>query len=197
MKNFLDWAMSLFGLDDEYEVDELEGNETAIEAETEPKEKSRPKFKLAKAEKAEKAERPEPEKKTRDNGFSFASKESRSTYQSESNRKAKVVNMSGVSASSAGYGGLNMVIQQPSSFSDAPIIAKYLKDRQPVVVNLENVDKITAQKIVDFLGGAVYALDGRLSKVANGIVVAVPSNMGITGFVKDDFSTDIFGEIDF
>ena len=77
--------------------------------------------------------------------------------------------MSGVSAGSAGYGGLNMVIQQPSSFSDAPIIAKYLKDRQPVVVNLENVDKLTAQKIVDFLGGAVYALDGRLSKVANGI----------------------------
>lgn len=194
MKNFLDWAMSLFGLDDEYEADELEGIEGVTEPETEPKEKIRPKFKATKAEKAEK---PEPERKPRDNGFSFASKDSRSTYQSETNRKAKVVNMSGTSTGGSSYGGMNMVIQQPSSFSDAPIIAKYLKDRQPVVVNLENVDKITAQKIVDFLGGAVYALDGRLSKVANGIVVAVPSNMGITGFVKDDFSTDIFGEIDF
>ena len=194
MKNFLDWAMSLFGLDDEYEADELEGIEGVKEPETEPKEKIRPKFKATKAEKAEK---PEPERKPRDNGFSFASKDSRSTYQSETNRKAKVVNMSGTSTGGSSYGGMNMVIQQPSSFSDAPIIAKYLKDRQPVVVNLENVDKITAQKIVDFLGGAVYALDGRLSKVANGIVVAVPSNMGITGFVKDDFSTDIFGEIDF
>jgi cell division inhibitor SepF len=194
MKNFLDWAMSLFGLDDDYEADELEGNEAAPEAEIEPKEKSRPRFKAAKAEKSERAEA---EKKPRDTGFSFASKSTQNTYQSEPNRKSKVVNMSGVSASGTSYGGLNMVIQQPSSFSDAPIIAKYLKDRQPVVVNLENVDKITAQKIVDFLGGAVYALDGRLSKVANGIVVAVPSNMGITGFVKDDFSTDIFGEIDF
>ncbi len=194
MKNFLDWAMSLFGLDDEYEAAELEAGDNITGAEVEPKERIRPKLK---APKAEKADRYEIEKKPRETGFSFASKNSLSTYQSETSRKSKVVNMSGASASAGGYGGLNMVIQQPSSFSDAPIIAKYLKDRQPVVVNLENVDKITAQKIVDFLGGAVYALDGRLSKVANGIVVAVPSNMGITGFVKDDFSADIFAEIDF
>ena len=97
---------------------------------------------------------------------------------------------------SGGYSSLNMVIQQPSSFSDAPGIARYLKDRQPVVVNLESLDKITAQKVVDFLGGAVYALDGRLTKVSNGIVVAVPNNMGITGSVNDDFPSSLFAELD-
>ena len=191
MKNFMDWAMSLFGLDDDYEGDEIENGELPAEEEIQPKERFRSKPKAPKAEKVE------AEKKPRESSFSFASKNNNTntTYSGDNSRKSKVVNMSGVSAGS--FGGLNMVIQQPSSFSDAPIIAKYLKDRQPVVVNLENVDKLTAQKIVDFLGGAVYALDGRLSKVANGIVVAVPSTMGITGYVKDDFSADIFGEIDF
>ena len=193
MKNFMDWAMSLFGLDDDYEGDEIENGGFPEEEEIQPKEKIRPRAKTPRADK------PETEKKPRETTFSFASKNTNtsSTYSNDSARKSKVVNMSGASATTGTYGGLNMVIQQPSSFSDAPIIAKYLKDRQPVVVNLENVDKLTAQKIVDFLGGAVYALDGRLSKVANGIVVAVPSTMGITGFVKDDFSSDIFGEIDF
>lgn len=193
MSKFLDWAMELLGLSDEYDVEEGEVAEPTAEEE-QPRERFRPRAKLPKAEKAE---RPEPEKKQREaSSFSFAQKSN--TYQSDSQRRSKVVNMStGSSVQPGGYAGLNMVIQQPSSYSDALKIAKNLKDRQPVVVNLENVDKITAQKIVDFLGGAVYALDGKLTKVANGIVVAVPNNMGITGIIKDDFTADMFAEIDF
>ncbi len=193
MSKFLDWAMELLGLSDEYDVEEGEVAEVTAEEE-QSKERFRPR---TRASKAEKAERPEPEKKQREaSSFSFAQKSN--TYQSDSHRRSKVVNMSsGSSVQPGGYAGLNMVIQQPSSYSDALKIAKNLKDRQPVVVNLENVDKITAQKIVDFLGGAVYALDGKLTKVANGIVVAVPNNMGITGIIKDDFTADMFAEIDF
>jgi len=47
------------------------------------------------------------------------------------------------------------------------------------------------------LSGAVYALDGRIQKVSNGIIVAVPSNMGITGYVSDEIPSSIFSELDF
>ena len=100
-------------------------------------------------------------------------------------------------SSLGGISTLNMVIQQPTEYNGAKEIARYLKDRQPVVVNLEKLDKVTAQKVVDFLSGAVYALDGRIQKVSNGIIVAVPSTMGITGYVSDEIPSSIFAELDF
>ena len=192
MSKIVDWAMELFGLTDEFEKDDGQVSQSALSEE----EQERPRFSRPKQRTSFEKESPrETEKKQRENsGFSFAGTRS-SAYQSEQNRRTKVVNMS--SAASGGFSALNMVIQQPSSFADAPGIARYLKDRQPVVVNLENLDKVTAQKVVDFLGGAVFALDGRLTKVSNGIVVAVPNNMGITGSINEDFSASLFAEIDF
>ena len=190
MSKIVDWAMELFGLTDDFE-DEAQ----AVEASDADVEVQKPKART-KIPKGGRADYREAEKKQQEaHSFSFAGAANNNTYRSEPNRKSKVVNMSAPSVS-GGYSSLNMVIQQPSSFSDAPGIARYLKDRQPVVVNLESLDKITAQKVVDFLGGAVYALDGRLTKVSNGIVVAVPNNMGITGSVNDDFPSSLFAELD-
>ena len=43
------------------------------------------------------------------------------------------------------------------------------------------MDKTVARRIVDFLSGAVYALDGDIQKVSNGIFVIAPNNVGILG----------------
>ncbi|MBQ9757463.1 MAG: cell division protein SepF [Clostridia bacterium] len=81
---------------------------------------------------------------------------------------------------------LKLVVMSPESFEDARDIANHLKNKKPVVINLESVDRNISQKIVDFLSGAVYALDGNIQKVSNGIFLIAPYNVGIMGDFKDE-----------
>lgn len=99
-----------------------------------------------------------------------------------SGRKSKVVNIHATTQ-------LKVVVLQPTTYNDATEIAGHLKEKKPVVVNLEKLDKETARKIVDFLSGAVYALDGNMQKVANGILLLVPYTMGIMGDFSDEIKT--------
>lgn len=81
---------------------------------------------------------------------------------------------------------LKLVVMQPESFEDARDIANHLKNKKPVVMNLESVERDVARRIVDFLSGAVYALDGNIQKVSNGIFLIAPYNVGIMGDFKDE-----------
>ncbi|MBE7037779.1 MAG: cell division protein SepF [Ruminococcaceae bacterium] len=91
-----------------------------------------------------------------------------------SSKKNKVVNIHTTTQ-------LKVVIIQPTSYADSQEIADHLKSKKPVVVNLEKLDKEIAIKIVNFLSGAVYALDGSMQKVSNGIILLAPYNVGIMG----------------
>ena len=99
-----------------------------------------------------------------------------------SGRKSKVVNIHATTQ-------LKVVVLQPTTYNDATEIAGHLKEKKPVVVNLEKLDKDTARKIVDFLSGAVFALDGSMQKVSNGIRLLVPYTMGIMGDFSDEIKT--------
>ena len=101
---------------------------------------------------------------------------------SAGSRKSKVVNIHATTQ-------LKVVVLQPTTYSDATEIAGHLKAKKPVVVNLEKLDKETARKIVDFLSGAVFALDGSMQKVSNGILLLVPYTMGIMGDFSDELKT--------
>ncbi len=81
---------------------------------------------------------------------------------------------------------LKLVVIQPESFEEAKDIAIHLKSKKPVVMNLEMVDRDVQRRIVDFLSGAVYALDGNIQKVSNGIFLIAPYNVGIMGDFKDE-----------
>ncbi len=76
---------------------------------------------------------------------------------------------------------MRVVVMQPASFEEARDITNHLKNRKPIVVNLESVEKAVARRIVDFLSGAVYAVDGDIQKVSNGIFLIAPNNVGIMG----------------
>ncbi len=79
-----------------------------------------------------------------------------------------------------------VVIMQPESFDDARDVCDHLKNKKPVVVNLENLNKETAQRVVDFLSGSVYGLDGDIQKVSTGIFLIAPNNVDIMGEFKDE-----------
>ncbi len=90
-------------------------------------------------------------------------------------RNNKVVNM----PQSQGQ-AIKMVISQPTTFEQSDEICGFLKEKKSVIVNLEYVNKDVARRIVDFISGGVYALDGYIQKVSNSIFLVAPSNYEIT-----------------
>ena len=101
---------------------------------------------------------------------------------SSGSRRSKVVNINTTTQ-------LKVFVVQPLSYNDATEIADHLKAKKPVVVNLEKLDKPVALQIFDFLSGAVFALDGSMKKVSNGILLIVPNTMGIMGDFSDELTT--------
>ncbi len=81
---------------------------------------------------------------------------------------------------------LKVIVMHPETFDEAKDIADHLKNKKPIVINLEDVEKEVARRIVDFLSGSVYALDGNIQKVSNGIFLIAPYNVDILGDFKDE-----------
>ena len=90
-------------------------------------------------------------------------------------RNNKVVNMPQTQGQA-----IKMVISQPTTFEQSDEICGFLKEKKSVIVNLEYVNKDVARRIVDFISGGVYALDGYIQKVSNSIFLVAPSNYEIT-----------------
>ena len=93
-------------------------------------------------------------------------------------------------ASSTGFTGhvMNMssgkqevVLFHAKTFDDAAKAADELRKRRAVILNMENVDKSLTRRVVDFLSGSVYALDGRVKKVAQSTYLFCPHNMDVVG----------------
>ena len=75
---------------------------------------------------------------------------------------------------------VKMVISQPTTFEQSEEICSLLKEKKSVIVNLEYVNKDVARRIVDFISGGVYALDGHIQKISNSIFLIAPVNYEIT-----------------
>ncbi len=74
---------------------------------------------------------------------------------------------------------VKMVISQPTTFDQSEEICQYLKERKSCIVNLEYVNKDVARRVVDFISGGVYALDGHIQKISNSIFLIAPANYDI------------------
>lgn len=96
-----------------------------------------------------------------------------------STKRGKVVNINATTQ-------FKVVVIQPETFDEAKEIADHLKERKPVVINLELMDKDSAQKIFDFLNGAIYALGGSVQKVATNIYLIAPYNVTIMSDFRDE-----------
>ena len=74
-----------------------------------------------------------------------------------------------------------VVLFHPSSFNDCTKAADDLRDKKGIIVNLENVDKALSRRVVDFLTGCAYALDGKVNKIAQATYLFSPHNMNVVG----------------
>ena len=79
-----------------------------------------------------------------------------------------------------------MMLLEPRAYSESQQIADYLKNNSAVVVNLKRVTPDQAKRIVDFLSGTLYAIEGDLQKLGGGIFLCTPKNINVEGKISDD-----------
>ncbi len=72
-------------------------------------------------------------------------------------------------------------IMKPTRFDDSQDICDMLLDERATVVNLEGIDLALAQRIMDFISGAVYALNGKIHQISNLIFIISPESVDISG----------------
>lgn len=78
-----------------------------------------------------------------------------------------------------------MVLCEPRNYEETQEIADHLRSRRAILVNLQRVRPEQAMRIVDFLSGTVYALNGAISKVGPSIFVCVPDTVELQGSITD------------
>lgn len=74
-----------------------------------------------------------------------------------------------------------VVLFYPSCFNDCTKAADDLREKKGIIVNLEKVDKALSRRVVDFLTGCAYALDGKVTKIANATYLFSPHSMNVVG----------------
>ena len=153
--------------DDEY--DDYDEEEDFVDDYEEPAEAPAPR-----REKRRAAPAPAPVMEEEEDDFGFAP-------MTVSNTSAPATGFSGQILNMGASNKQEVVLFRPGSFNDTSKAADDLRNRKAVIVNMENVDKAMARRVVDFLSGCVYALDGDVKKIAQSAYLFCPHNMDIVG----------------
>lgn len=82
-------------------------------------------------------------------------------------------------------GKQEVVLFHARTFDDAARAADELRRKKAVILNMENVDKALTRRVVDFLSGSVYALDGSVKKIAQCTYLFCPHNMDVVGDLEN------------
>lgn len=88
-------------------------------------------------------------------------------------------------------GKQEVVLFHAKTFDDAARATNELRKKKAIILNMENVDKALTRRVVDFLSGSIYALDGSVKKIAQATYLFCPHNMDVVGDLEN-----IQGEIE-
>ena len=89
-----------------------------------------------------------------------------------------------------------VIIREPKDYSDAQNIADCLKEGLPVFVNLQRLDKGQGRRVVDFLSGTTYAVDGVIQRVGNDLFLCTPNSVDTDGAVTESSGDELtLGEL--
>jgi cell division inhibitor SepF len=85
---------------------------------------------------------------------------------------------------------VKVILHEPHSYDEAQAIADHLRAHRTVVVNLQRVRSDQALRIIDFLSGTVYALNGGISKIGHNIFLCTPDTVEIQGAISELLSEE-------
>lgn len=83
-----------------------------------------------------------------------------------------------------------VVLVQPEKFDCATVIAKHICQGDAVILNCEETNEMVARRIVDFLSGCAFALDGSIRKAANKVFIITPKDVGVNDAKTAEDMTD-------
>ncbi|WP_155285917.1 cell division protein SepF [Lacticaseibacillus zhaodongensis] len=90
--------------------------------------------------------------------------------------------------------GAKIELYEPRIYSDAKEIGRNLLSNTAVLVNFTHLEDEDAKRIVDFLTGVVFAINGEIKRVGDQIFLVTPANFEVSGALagklQDDFNTN-------
>ena len=92
--------------------------------------------------------------------------------------------------------GMEVSIQKPATFEDSSEICDVLLTGKAAIVNLEGIDVDVAQRIIDFVSGACYAMSGNIQKVSSYIFIVTPSGIDISGDMENVLTGGASSKVD-
>ena len=122
---------------------------------------------------------PEPDPAPAPRRSAFSAPEPAPANNNRRSGPARVVNLNNNSA-------MQVVLVKPDRFDTVSEIADNLRDKKAIVLNLESTNKDVARRLVDFLSGVAYALDGKIKKVAISTYILTPYNVEIVGDLVEE-----------
>lgn len=78
-----------------------------------------------------------------------------------------------------------IVLYEPRVYSDAKEVAQNLLSNKAVIINFSRMDDDSARRIVDFITGTVYALNGEIQRVGDKIFLATPPKFETDGKITE------------
>lgn len=76
---------------------------------------------------------------------------------------------------------IELKVVKPERYANVKQIADHLLNHRTVVLNLEATNKETAKRLLDFLSGVAYSINGQLKRVASNTFVITPANVDVSG----------------
>ena len=98
-------------------------------------------------------------------------------------RRGKVVNIHATTQ-------LKVVLVKPERFENASEVADHLKDKRTVVLNLESTNKDVARRLIDFLSGVTYGVEGKIKKVSANTYIITPYHVDFEGDLIDELENN-------
>jgi len=85
---------------------------------------------------------------------------------------------------------MEVVVMRPTTYDEAQEICDHIKSKKPCIINLENMEHVIAQRIMDFISGSCYTLDGNMQRVTNNIFLIAPENVDILGNFQEELKSN-------
>ena len=123
----------------------------------------------------------------------------------EDTRKGRVVNLQGKESSRAAraaagisaalsnspQGKWRISVLEPTKFEDVQTVCDHLKQRRPVLVSVEDLEKELSKRIIDFVSGTTYAIDGQVQRISESIFLFAPSNVVIDAELQHSWEEEV------
>lgn len=95
---------------------------------------------------------------------------------------------------SSNKGTSEIKVEEPRIYEDSLNIATYLREGKPVIINLRHLDSNSGKRLIDFVCGTAYAINGHMMKIGENIFLFTPANVLIESGEKSSLDKGVDSE---